>query len=267
MPGTESIFWLIIMLLAIDIGNTNIELGIFDGENLKATWRLATGIHRMPDEYGNLILGLVNHQGLSASRISDAVLCSVVPPLTATFEEFCRNYLGTTPLVVQAGIKTGVRICMDNPREVGTDRIVNAVAAHHLYKGPVIVIDMGTATTFDVVSKEGDYLGGAIAPGIAISTEALFNRTAVLPRVELIRPKQAIGRNTIAAMQSGIVLGYAGLIEGIVARIKRELKDEARVVATGGYAELLAQEAPVIEVVNPNLTLIGLRLIHEMNKT
>ena len=255
------------MLLTIDIGNTNITIGVFDGSKMKATWRVATGVHRMPDEYASLILHLFEHEGIATSKITDAILCSVVPPLTGVFEEMCRHYLKVSPLLVEAGVKTGVRISMDNPREVGADRIVNAVAAHQLYGGAVIVIDLGTATTFDAVSKEGDYLGGAIAPGIAIATEALFARTAVLPRVELTHPKRAIGRNTVAAMQSGIVFGYAGLIEGIVTRIKQELGGKAKVVATGGYAELLARETPAIEEVNPDLTLIGLRLIYEMNKT
>ncbi len=254
------------MLLAVDVGNTNITVGIFDGSKLEATWRIATGVHRMPDEYGNLMLGLFERQGIAASQVTEAIMCSVVPPLVSVFQEVCRRYLKVSPLVVEAGVKTGVKICMDNPREVGADRIVNAVAAHQLYGGPVIVIDLGTATTFDAVSKEGDYLGGAIAPGIAIATEALFTRTAVLPRVELTHPKRAIGRNTVAAMQSGIVFGYAGLVEGVVTRIQQELGGEAKVVATGGYAELLARETPIIEVVNPDLTLIGLRLIYEMNK-
>jgi len=254
------------MLLAIDIGNTNITAGVFDGSKMKATWRVATRVHRMPDEYASLILHLFAHEGIATSKITDAILCSVVPPLVGVFEEMCRHYLKVSPILVEAGVKTGVRISMDNPREVGADRIVNAVAAHHLYGGAVIVIDLGTATTFDAVSKEGDYLGGAIAPGIAIATEALFDRTAALPRVELTHPKKAIGRNTVAAMQSGIVFGYAGLIEGVVARIKEELGGKAKVVATGGYAELLAREAPAIDEVNPDLTLIGLRLIYEMNK-
>jgi type III pantothenate kinase len=255
------------MLLAVDIGNTNINIGVFDRGKLKATWRIATGVHRMPDEYASLLLHLFEHEDIAVTQIKDAILCSVVPPLAGVFEEMCRHYLKVVPLLVEAGVKTGIRIAMDNPREVGADRIVNAVAAHDLYGGPVIVIDLGTATTFDAVSKEGDYLGGAIAPGIAIATEALFARTAVLPRVELTHPKRAIGRNTVAAMQSGIVFGYAGLIEGIVIRIQQELGGKATVVATGGYADLLARETPVIEEVNSDLTLIGLRLIYEMNKT
>jgi len=254
------------VLLAIDVGNTNMTIGIFDGSKLKANWRIATGVHRMPDEYASLLLNLFERQGIDVSKITDAILCSVVPPLVGVFEEMCRRYLKVSPLVIEAGVKTGVRISMDNPKEVGADRIVNAVAAHKLYGGAVIVIDLGTATTFDAVSGGGDYLGGAIAPGIAIATEALFSRTAVLPRVELTHPKRAIGRNTVAAMQSGIVFGYAGLIEGIVNRIQQELGGKAKVVATGGYAELLARVTPVIEEVNPDLTLIGLRLIYEMNK-
>lgn len=255
-----------VMLLTVDVGNTNINIGVFDGSKLKATWRVATGVHRMPDEYASLLLNLFDRQGIDASQITDAILCSVVPTLVGVFEEVCRRYLKVLPLVVESGVKTGVRICLDNPREVGADRVVNAVAAHQLYGGSVIVIDLGTATTFDAVSEDGDYLGGAIAPGIAIATEALFTRTAALPRVELTHPKRAVGRNTVAAMQSGIVFGYAGLIEGIVARIQQEMGGKAKVVATGGYAELLARETPVIEVVNPDLTLVGLRLIHEMNK-
>jgi len=211
------------MLLAVDIGNTDITLGVFEGEELRATWHMATSIHRMADEYAALLLNLLRHQGLGTSDIEEAALCCVVPPLVATFEELFQRYFHISPLVVGAGVKTGVRIRMDNPREVGADRIVNAAAAHHLYKGPVIIADLGTATTFDTVSKEGDYLGGAIAPGIVTAAEALFTRAAVLPRVELTRPKHAIGTNTIDAMQSGLIFGYVGLIEGIVARIRQEL--------------------------------------------
>jgi len=254
------------MLLAIDIGNTVTTLGVFEGDKLLATWHMATNIHRMADEHATLLLNLLHHQGLDTPAIKEAALCSVVPPLIATYEDLLRRYFHVSPLVVSAGVKTGVRIRMDNPREVGADRIVNAAAAHHLYGGPVIIADLGTATTFDVVSKEGDYLGGAIAPGINTAAEALFMQTAMLPRVELVRPKHAIGTNTIAAMQSGIIFGYVGLIEGMVARIQQELGEKAKVVATGGWAELIARETPVIDMVNPNLTLIGLRLIYLMNK-
>ena len=254
------------MLLAIDIGNTEITLGIFIDEKLRATWHIATVINRRADEYASLLLNLLPDQGLDKSEIKDAVLCSVVPPLMATFTDLLRRYFEVEPLVVGAGIKTGVRIRMDNPREVGADRIVNAAAAHHLYGGPVIIIDLGTATTFDIVSREGDYIGGVIAPGITMGAEALSTRTAVLPQVELIAPKRTIGSNTIAAIQSGLIFGYVGLIEGVVARIQKELEEKTSVVATGGYAELIARETKIIERVNPDLTLIGLRLIYLMNR-
>jgi len=254
------------MLLAIDIGNTDTTLGVFAGEELRATWHMATSIHRRSDEYGALLFNLLHQQGLDTPDIKAIALCSVVPPLISTFGELFQRYFHISPLVVGVGVKTGVRIRMDNPREVGADRIVNAAAAHHLYGGPVIVTDLGTATTFDTVSKEGDYLGGAIAPGIMTAAEALFTRAAMLPRVELTRPKRAIGTNTIAAMQSGIIFGYVGLIEGMVARIQKELGEKAKVVATGGAAELIAKETAVIDVVNPDLTLIGLKLVYEMNK-
>jgi len=255
------------MLLAIDIGNSNIILGVLENNELKATWRIVTAVHRMPDEYASLLLSFFDRKEINTSQITDAALCSVVPPLIGVFEEVCLRYFNTRPLTVEAGVKTGVRICMDNPKEVGADRIVNAVAAHRLYGGPAIVIDLGTATTFDAVSADGDYLGGAIAPGITIATEALFSRTAVLPRVELTHPKRAIGTNTVAAMQSGIVYGYVGLIENIVARIQKELGSKAKVIATGGYANLLAEETSIIETVNPDLTMIGLNLIYQMNKS
>ena len=257
------------MLLVIDIGNTDTTLGVFEGEELRATWHLATAIHRMADEYATLMLSLLHHKGLDVSDIKGIALCSVVPPLTATFEELSQRYFQISPLVVAAGVKTGVRIRMDNPREVGADRIANAAAAHHLYRGPIIIVDLGTATTFDTISKDGYYLGGAIAPGIATAAEALFTQAAMLPRIELARPKHAIGTNTITAIQSGIIFGYVGLIEGVVARIQQELEEieeKAKVVATGGYAELIAKETSVIDIVNPNLTLIGLRLIYQMNK-
>jgi len=255
------------MLLAIDVGNTSTALGVFEGEELRATWQMATDIHRMADEYAALLLNLLHHQGLDVADVKEIAMCSVVPPLIATFEELFRRYFHVSPLVVGAGVKTGVRIRMDNPREVGTDRIVNAAAAHHLYGGPVIIADLGTATTFDTVSREGDYLGGAIAPGIITGAESLFMQAAMLPRVEFIHPKHAIGTNTIAAMQSGIIFGYVGLIEGIVTRIQQELGEKTKVIATGGYAEMIAGETDIIDVINPNLTLIGLRLIYLMNNT
>ncbi len=255
------------MLLAIDIGNTEITLGVFEGEELRATWHIATGIHRMADEYAALLLNLMRHQNVDISDVKEVALCSVVPPLIATFEDLFQRYFHTSPLVIGAGVKTGVRIRMDNPREVGADRIVNAAAAHRLYGGPVIITDLGTATTFDAVSEEGDYLGGVIASGISTAAEALFTRAAMLPQVELTRPKHVIGTNTITAMQSGLIFGYVGLVEGIVTRIQKELGEKAMVVATGGYAELIAKETAVIDKVNPGLTLVGLRLIYLMNQT
>jgi len=253
------------MLLAIDIGNTGIKLGLFDDDRLKVTWQLATGIHRTADEYGISLLNLLQRQRLLPSKINGVALCSVVPPLVPTFQEMCQKWLKIQPLVVEAGVKTGLRIRMDNPREVGPDRVANAVAAHYLCGKPVIIIDLGTATTFDVVSKGGDYLGGAIAPGISIASEALFTRTAMLPRIELARPKQVIGKNTTSAMQSGIIFGYIGLIESMIQRIEQELGSKTTVVATGGHAYPIAKEIPAIDVINPDLTLIGLRLIYEMN--
>jgi type III pantothenate kinase len=255
------------MLLAIDIGNTNITIGMFKGEELQATWRIATGIHRMADEYSVIMLSLLHQQGLDAPDVTKVSLCSVVPPLTVIFEELCQRYFKTTPLVVEAGVKTGVRIRMDNPREVGADRIADAAAAHHLYSGPIIIIDLGTATTFGIVSREGDYIGGIIATGISTAAEALFTRTAQLPRVQLTHPKHVIGTNTVTAIQSGIVYGYASLVEGMLERIEKELGEKATVVATGGYAELIARETKAIDKVNLDLTLIGLRLIYEINQT
>ncbi len=253
------------MLLAIDIGNTGITLGVFEGDELRATWHISTGIHRSADEYAALLLNLIRGNP-AVSDIDDIAMCSVVPPLVATFEELCQRYFHISPLVVGSGIKTGVRIRMDNPREVGADRIVDAAAVHHLYGGPVIIADFGTATTFDVISKEGDYMGGAIAPGINIAAEALFMRAAMLPRMELVRPRRVIGTNTVDAMQSGVVFGYVALVEGMIARIQKELGEKARVVATGGFAELIAEQTIAIDEVNPNLTLVGLRLVYLMNR-
>lgn len=254
------------MLLAIDIGNSKVAFGVFETEKLRTTLQIATGIHRLADEYASLLFNLLPHHDIAKEDIKEVVMCSVVPPLTSVFEDLCQRYLGLPLLVVEPGVKTGVRVRLDNPREVGADRIVNAAATYRLYGGPAIVIDMGTATTFDVISKDGDYLGGAIAPGMEIATEALYNRTARLPRIELVRPKSAIGKNTVSAMQSGVIFGYIGLVEGLVARLAHELEGKAKVIATGGYAEIIARETPVIEVVNPHLTLIGLHLIHQLNK-
>lgn len=255
------------MLLAVDIGNTNVTLGIFDGQDLRATWRMATDINQMGDEYAATLLTLMAHQGMDPAEIQEAAMCSVVPPLVGTFDDLLRRYFKTRPVIVRAGVKTGVRIVYPNPREVGADRIVNCAAAHHLYPGrPVIVVDMGTGTTFDIVSKDGEFIGGVIAPGIAIAAQALYTRTAALPRVELVAPERAIGTTTVSAMQSGIVFGYVGLVEGLLRRVQAELPEKAFVVATGGYAGLIASGTRLIDEVNPDITLVGLRLIYQMNK-
>lgn len=254
------------MLLAVDIGNTNVKLGVFDGEKLRATWRMATDVHRMADEYASMLLNLLPHENIAPSDIKDVSICNVVPPLTTTFIDLSQRYFKTTPLLVGAGVKTGVRIRTDNPKEVGADRIADAVAAHHLYGGPVIILALGTATVFGVVSRERDFLGAAIAIGIDTAAEALYSRTAQLPRVDLVRPPHVIGTNTVASIQSGIIYGYASLVEGMLTRIQKELGEKCKVVATGGYASLIAKETEVIDTVNPDLTLIGLRLIYLMNK-
>ncbi|MGD0794539.1 MAG: type III pantothenate kinase [Dehalococcoidales bacterium] len=254
------------MLLAFDIGNTNIKAGVFDGDKLSATFHLATHVNQMPDEYAVFILNLLRQRGIEVAGIKEGAISCVVPPLHTVFHELFERYFNIRPLAVGPGMKTGVRIRYDNPRELGGDRISNAAGALSLYRPPIIVVAMGTATAFDTISKEGDYLGGAVAPGIAIAAEALYTRTAALPRVELVRPKRAIGSNTPAAMQSGIIFGYAGLIEGIVTRIQEELGEKGTVVATGGYSDIIAKETKVIDKVNPNLTLIGIKVIHDLNR-
>ena len=254
------------MLLAIDIGNTNLTLGVFEGQHLESTWRLATDPRRLADEYGLLLSSILSLKGIKPEDISGACLCSVAPTLTTTLEEVCRSYFKVSPLTVSSGVKTGVRILYDNPRDVGADRIVDAVAALQLYGGPVIIVDFGTATVFDAVSHDGEYLGGAIAAGINVSAEALFLSTSQLRRVDLTPPNSAIGRNTVASLQSGLLLGHVGLVEGMVARFQKEMGLEARVVATGGLAEVIARETRIFDAVNLDLTLIGLRMVYEMNR-
>jgi type III pantothenate kinase len=254
------------MLLAFDIANTNIKIGMFQDDELRATWRISTGVQRMPDEYAVMLLNLLRHQGIDFKDIKEGAMSCVVPPLLTTFNELFQRYFNIKPLIVGPGVKTGLRIRMDNPREVGSDLIANAAAALSLYKAPIIVVALGTASAFAIISKDGDYIGGVIAPGIGISAEALYTRTAALPRVELARPKKAIGTNTQAAMQSGLIFGYAGLIDGIVSRIQEELGEKATVVATGGYAAIIAKETKTFDEVNPNLTLIGIKVIHDMNR-
>lgn len=254
------------MLLTIDIGNTNITLGLYEGSQLGPRWRLATNLERMPDEFGLQLISMLSHAGKKPDDLTGICLASVVPTLTGRFIEACQKYLSLEPLVVDAGIKTGVRILYDSPRSVGADRIVDAAAVKQLHGVPACVVDFGTATTFDGISKEGDYLGGAIAPGINIAAEALFLRTAKLPRVDLKRPPTAIGRNTEHAMQSGLLFGYVSLVEGMVERFRRELGVDMKVIATGGLARIIASETKIIQIIAPWLTLDGLRIIWEMNR-
>lgn len=254
------------MLLAIDIGNTNITLGVFEGDRLVSTWGVSTDVKKTADEYAVLLSNLLTGNGLAFEDIDEISMACVVPSLLATMEDLCLRYIETTPLIIGPGIKTGVRVSTDNPREVGGDRIVNTAAAHRLYCGTLIVIDFGTATTFDVISKNGDYLGGAIAPGVWITAEALSTRTSKLPHVELVAPDKVIGKNSVDAMQSGIMFGYVGLIESLVTRIRKELGEKAKVVATGGLSSVFASETKIIDTVNKDLTLIGLRMIYEMNR-
>ena len=254
------------MLLAIDVGNSNILLGVFKGEKLLHEWRLLTEPEKTVDEYGILFQSLYRSEKLVVEDTKDIIISCVVPPLLGTLEDLCKKYFHLTPLIVEPGVKTGMPIHYDNPREVGADRIVNAISAYEKYKRSLIIVDFGTATTFDSVSAEGEYLGGAIAPGITISTEALFHKASKLPRVELVRPKTVIGKNTVASMQAGIIYGYVGLIEGIVNRMKEEMGDSPLVVATGGLAQLIAAESAAIEEVNEFLALEGLRIIYNRNK-
>ncbi|HWR40464.1 MAG TPA: type III pantothenate kinase [Patescibacteria group bacterium] len=254
------------MLLVFDIGNTNIVLGVYDGENLTHHWRISTDKQKTGDEYGILLHNLFAYRGLTLQDINAIVISSVVPPLVVPLVRMCKRYFEVEPLVVGPGVKTGISIKYENPREVGADRIVNAIAAYDRYGGPVIVVDFGTATTFCVINQNGDYLGGAIAPGIGISTEALFQRAAKLPRIELVKPKQVICRNTVSSMQSGIIYGAVGQVDGIVKRIKAELGSEAKVVATGGLANLIAEASITIDTVDTFLTLDGLCLIYKLNQ-
>ena len=254
------------MLLCIDIGNTNITFGLYEGDKLGPRWRIRTIHEKMPDEYGVLLDQMFLHRGYRPEQVTGAIIASVVPPLRPVFEQVCQEYVGQKPLVLDVGVKTGVRIRYENPWEVGADRVADAAAVQALYSVPACVVDFGTATTFDAVSAEGDYLGGAITPGIGIAAQALFERTAKLHRVELTRPPSVIGRTTTHSIQSGLLFGYVGLVEGMVARFKAELGPETQVIATGGLAEIIARETDVIDVVDPWLTLHGLQIIYELNR-
>jgi type III pantothenate kinase len=251
-------------LLVVDLGNTNIVLGVYRGAELISSWRLATARERTADEYGILARQLV---GDAVHALDSAIVASVVPPLNSAMTFMIRKYFGIEPLFVEPGVKTGIAIHVDNPAEVGADRIVNCAAAHDAYGGPTVIVDFGTATTFDVVTANAEFVGGVIAPGLNISAEALFARAARLPRVDVRRPERVIGTNTVANMQSGIYFGYLGLVDGILARIRREVPDLKRVVATGGLSPLFAEDSEHIDDVDPELTLKGLKLIHDRNRT
>ncbi len=254
------------MLLTIDIGNTNLTLGLYEGETLKSHWRLSTDNKRMPDEYGLQLLGILQQAGCDENCLTGICLASVVPHLTRYVEQACEEYLRIHPLIVDVGIKTGVRILYENPSAVGADRVADAVAVHKLYGGPACVIDFGTATTFNAVNARGEYLGGAITAGIKLSASALFQHAAKLPSVDLARPPSVIGKNTVHAMQSGLLFGYVSMVEGMVSRFREELGAEMKVVATGGLAESIAKETKAIDIIAPWLTLAGLRIIWEMNQ-
>ncbi len=253
------------MLLAIDIGNSNIAMGLYDGDRPGPRWRLATDHARMPDEYGILMIHLFEHARITPGDIHAIAMASVVPPLTGTLVQACQAYLGRVPLIVDMGMKTGVRVRYEDPKQVGADRVVDAAAVHKLYGGPACIVDFGTATTFDAVSAAGEYIGGAIAPGIGIAAEALFQSAAKLPKVDLRRPPSAVGRNTVHSIQSGLLFGYVGLVEGMVERFRAELGPKMKVVGTGWMVEIIARETKVIGIVAPWLTLDGLKIIHDLN--
>jgi type III pantothenate kinase len=254
------------MLLVIDVGNTNTVLGIFDKGELVHDWRVRTVTDHTVDEYGMLIYNLYKSSKISSRGITDIIISCVVPPMLNILEPLCEKYFNVKPLIVGPGVKTGMPIYYDNPKEVGADRVVNAVAAYEKYKQDLIIVDFGTATTFDYVSAKGEYMGGCISPGLMISCEALFERAAKLPRVELSTPKSVVAKDTVSSMQAGIVYGYAGLVDGLVERIKAEVKGNPKVVATGGLAKIVAPETRTIEAVDDMLTLEGLFLIYQRNR-
>lgn len=254
------------MLLAIDIGNTNVVLGVFDGERLRESWRVGTKAQITADEYAMILKDLFGFAGLEFSAIDGVIISTVVPPLLPVMTEMAHKYFKLEPMVVTNELKTGITLIYENPREIGADRIVNAAAAYRLYGGPLIIVDFGTATTFCAVTKNGEYLGGAITPGVRLSAEALYQRAAKLPRIELLRPPSVIGRDTVSAMQAGVLYGYAGLVDGIVERMQKEFAPDAKVIATGGLAELVASETRSINEVRPDLTLEGLRYLFGLNR-
>ncbi|WP_041366757.1 type III pantothenate kinase [Natranaerobius thermophilus] len=254
------------MLLAIDVGNTNIVLGLYKNDELVVHWRINSDREQTEDQYGVLIKNLFYHSNLDPGMIDDIMISSVVPPITQTLTRMSKKFMNMEPIIVGPGIKTGMHVKYDNPKEVGADRIVNAVAGYTLYGGPLIIVDFGTATTFCAISEKGDYLGGAISPGISISTNALFERAAKLPRVELTKPANLIGKNTVSSMQSGIFYGFIGQVDGIIKKMRQEFNQAPTVVATGGMAHLVYPESETINILNSYLTLEGLKIIYERNK-
>lgn len=254
------------MILVFDVGNTNMVIGVLEGENLLTHWRIRTDNMRTADEYGMILKSLFEDKNLDKTNIRAVIISSVVPTLMMELIGMSEKYFHCQPLVIGPGIKTGLAIKYENPREVGADRVVNAVAGFHKYGGPLIIVDFGTATTFCVINAVGEYLGGAIAPGIKISTEALVARASKLPRVELIKPKSLIGKNTVASMQAGIIYGFVGQVEGIINRMKSELNINPTVIATGGLANIIAEETEAIDIIDEFLTLEGLQIIYEMNR-
>ena len=254
------------MLLTIDVGNTNTMLGLYADASLGPHWRLATEHERMPDEYAMQLISLLTYVGVDVGEIHGVALASGVPVLTTRWVEVCRRYLKTEPLVIHGRMKTGLTILYDNPDAVGADRVVDAVAAYTFYGGPLCIVDFGTATTFEAVTAAGEYLGGAIAPGIGIAAEALARRAAKLPAIDIDMPPSPIGRNTVHSMQSGLFWGYVGLVEGMVARFKAELGAETKVIGTGGLAPLIARGTTVLDEIAPWLTLDGLRILYELNE-
>lgn len=254
------------MLLTIDIGNTNLTLGLYQGKTLGPHWRLATDDDRMPDEYGLQLLGLLEHDGLTPQDLTGICLASVVPPLTSRLVQACQIYLHQDPLLVTHQVKSGITIRYDDPSAVGADRIADAAAVMDLYGGPACVVDFGTATTYNAINAQGEYLGGAIAPGIRLASDALYHRTAKLPRIDIAKPPSVIGANTVHAMQSGLIYGYVCMTEGMIARFREILGEDTRVIATGGLSELIAPETQSIQYIAPWLTLDGLRIIWDMNR-
>jgi type III pantothenate kinase len=254
------------MLLVVDVGNTNTVIGVYEGDTLRAHWRAETKKNRAADEYAVLLRALFALEAIDSGKVTAGIVSSVVPPALFPIEQMFRRYYGGPPLVVGPGIKTGMPILYENPREVGADRIVNAIAAYERFRGGCIIVDFGTATTVDVVTPKGEYLGGAIVPGVQVSADALYHAAAKLPRVEIVRPKGAIGKNTVASMQSGLVFGYAGMVDALVERFRKEIDFPAHVLATGGLAPLIARESSTIETTDEMLTLEGLRILYDRNR-